>query len=115
MSIALSTNLQKSIARVLKQEFPAVYQSIQSPLLEIPKDISHGDLATNVALRLSRQLKQPPLAIAEKIKERLEANISTGSLKDQIKRMEIKPPGFINFFFSECAFRGGAVDCKRKK
>ena len=59
--------------------------------IEIPRDTSHGDFATNVSMQLARQLKQNPRKIAEEI-------IKNISDTDQvIQSTEIAGPGFINF------------------
>lgn len=65
-----------------------------SPLIELPKDESHGDLATTAALRLARAFKMPPRKIAEILAESLKANTDLQILIDGI---EIAGPGFINF------------------
>jgi arginyl-tRNA synthetase len=59
--------------------------------LERPKDPSHGDLATNVALTLASRLKRAPRQIAEEIVERLSLE-SAG-----VQAVEIAGPGFLNF------------------
>ncbi|NMO97914.1 arginine--tRNA ligase [Paenibacillus lemnae] len=59
--------------------------------LEVPKDKSHGDLATNAAMQLTRIAKKNPRQIAEAILEHLD----TG--KASIEKAEIAGPGFINF------------------
>lgn len=64
-------------------------------VLERPRDPAHGDLATNVALRLAKQLDQEPRALAEMIVKQLKP---PGSL---ISRVEIAGPGFINFWVAE--------------
>ena len=60
--------------------------------LTIPKLAQHGDFATNVALSLSRLLKQNPREIAGQIVRNL--NDTDGT----IEKIEIAGPGFINFF-----------------
>src|SRR5271166_4600307 len=57
---------------------------------ESPKDPSHGDIASNVALALARAEGKPPHAIAEIIREHLE-------LPDDVKEATVAGPGFINF------------------
>lgn len=58
--------------------------------IELPKDKSHGDYATNVAMTLTKVLKMPPRAIAEAIKCNL---VDKDGLIDSL---EIAGPGFIN-------------------
>ncbi len=60
-----------------------------SIVLEQPKDLSHGDLATNAAMVLARPLKQNPRALAE--------NLVPEILKhESVENAEIAGPGFIN-------------------
>ena len=61
---------------------------------DIPKNESQGDLSSNAALLLSKQLKKPPRKIAEEILSSLVFD------KDIIKNTEIAGPGFINFYFT---------------
>lgn len=60
-------------------------------VLEVPKDKSHGDLATNAAMQLTKIAKKNPRQIAEAII----ANLDTE--KASIQSAEIAGPGFINF------------------
>jgi len=62
-------------------------------ILDVPKADSHGDIACNVALGLSRALKKNPRQIAEEIIASLDPDANV------ITKMEIAGPGFINFFF----------------
>ncbi len=59
--------------------------------LEKPRDRSHGDLSTNVALMLGGRLKRKPRELAGEIA----ANVSFS--RDVIESVEIAGPGFINF------------------
>lgn len=69
---------------VSRDELPQV-------LLEVPKDKAHGDLATNLAMQLTRIAKKNPRQIAEAILEHLD------KAKASIEKAEIAGPGFINF------------------
>lgn len=62
--------------------------------LETPRDPSHGDIATNLAMLLARHLKAPPRAIAERIVAALELPPGT------VSAVEIAGPGFINFRYA---------------
>jgi arginyl-tRNA synthetase len=62
--------------------------------LERPRDPTHGDLATNLALMLAKTLGEKPRVVAE----RLVANIELPS--GLVRKMEIAGPGFINFFLA---------------
>lgn len=56
----------------------------------------HGDLASNVALKLAKILKRNPMDIANDI-------VSNTDLSN-LKQIEIAKPGFLNFFFEEDNF-----------
>lgn len=58
--------------------------------MERPKDPTHGDWASNVALALASRLRRPPRQIAQELAERL------GAL-DGVERVEVAGPGFLNF------------------
>ena len=62
--------------------------------LERPRDPTHGDLATNLALTLAKTLGEKPRAVAE----RLVANLELPS--GLVKKTEVAGPGFINFFLA---------------
>lgn len=64
--------------------------------LSPPKQESFGDLSSNIALLISKQMKENPLGVAEKIKAKL--------LNKNIKNIDaitVSPPGFINFVIKQ--------------
>jgi len=61
---------------------------------EVPKNSQHGDLSTNIAMQLARQLKKAPIAIANDILKHLEYDIK------YIEEVTVANPGFINIKFS---------------
>jgi arginyl-tRNA synthetase len=67
-----------------KDELPVI-------TLEVPKDKTHGDLATNLAMQLTKIAKKNPRQIAEAIIDKL------GNGRASIQAAEIAGPGFINF------------------
>ncbi len=62
--------------------------------LERPRDPTHGDVATNLALTLAKKLGQKPRAVAEKLIAGLELPAGL------VRKTEIAGPGFINFFLA---------------
>lgn len=58
--------------------------------LDRPRDKSHGDFATNLALTLAKPAKQNPRQLAEAIVEAIPEN-------DVLAKCDIAGPGFINF------------------
>lgn len=61
--------------------------------IEKPKQAENGDYASNIALKLAKILHQNPLAIAEDIVKNID--------DAKVQKIEIKAPGFINFFVSK--------------
>ena len=59
-------------------------------VIEESKEKSHGDYATNVAMKLASQLKKSPNLIAKDLIENMD--------KSNFDKIEIAGPGFINFF-----------------
>jgi len=69
--------------------------------LEIPKDRSHGDVSTNIAMKLCSSFKSSPIELANLIKTEIEARLThDANLRKYLAGVEVKAPGFINFFFS---------------
>ncbi|GHF25963.1 arginine--tRNA ligase [Kordiimonas sediminis] len=62
--------------------------------VEPPRDASHGDIATNAALVLSKQAKMKPRDIAEKLAEALRS-------VDAVESVDVAGPGFINLSISD--------------
>lgn len=61
------------------------------PGFERPRDPTHGDMATNVALTLAKRLGRPPRQIAEEIADRLDLKAAG------VTAVEVAGPGFLNF------------------
>lgn len=70
--------------------------SVESTV-ERTRDSSHGDFACNVALRLAKPAKKNPREIATSIVAALVDS-------DQVAKVEIAGPGFINFYLNPSAF-----------
>ena len=69
-----------------------------------PANAEHGDLATNLALRLARPLRMAPPAIASALAEAIAGDAATGG--SVIDAAEAAGPGFVNLRFSEPALEG---------
>ena len=66
--------------------------------VEPPRDVTHGDLATNAAMVLAKPAGTNPRALAEKIAAEL------GKL-DEVEAVSIAGPGFINMTLNEDIWR----------
>ena len=65
-----------------------------SPEVFFSEKLEYGDYFSSVALALAKSLKEDPLSVANKLKEKL-------SKIDNIEKVEVVAPGFINFFLSK--------------
>jgi arginyl-tRNA synthetase len=65
--------------------------------VERTRDATHGDFASNLAMRLAKPARRSPRDLAAVIIEQLPDS-------DQIDKVEIAGPGFINFYLSPAAF-----------
>ena len=65
--------------------------------MERTRDPSHGDFASNIAMRLAKPARRSPRDIAASIVEALADSPS-------VDKVEIAGPGFINFYLSPAAF-----------
>ncbi|MBE7051818.1 MAG: arginine--tRNA ligase [Ruminococcaceae bacterium] len=62
---------------------------------EIPKDKTHGDFSTNIAMKLTKVLKNSPVNIANAL---IKVMNTEGTY---IEKVEIAGPGFINFYLTK--------------
>jgi len=79
--------IQAELSRVLA-EMGAHEAEVQ---LERPRDPTHGDVATNVALTLARSLKRSPREIADELAAGLDL------VRAGVEAVEVAGPGFLNF------------------
>ena len=82
--LLLKTNIQNALAK-LGQEV-----SLNDIIIEKSKDTTHGDYASNAAMKFSRLFAKSPRDVASLIVANLDMN--------SIDKVEIAGPGFINFF-----------------
>jgi arginyl-tRNA synthetase len=86
--------MKKDLVKIIEASLKKLGVDTMPPIeFEVPPQESMGDLATPVAMLLSKILKKPPRKIAEEIAE---------SVKDEpvLEKIDIAGPGFINFTFS---------------
>ncbi|MDY0096743.1 MAG: arginine--tRNA ligase [Candidatus Dojkabacteria bacterium] len=85
--------VKEKIAENLHSIVKEMGVDIQDIVVQEPTDIAHGDLTSNIAMQLSKALKSNPMDIASKIVEAFPKD-------EDIERVEVVKPGFINFFLS---------------
>lgn len=74
---------------------------------EVPRDPTHGDYATNVAMLLAKSHRRPPRQVAEAILAHLPG-------VDEIERAEVAGPGFLNVFLAPAYCRAGLARILRE-
>jgi len=89
--------LQETIAGFAAERGLASARDLD-PQLERTRDPKHGDFTSNIALRLSKELGQPPREIAAA----LLASIPESAV---IANMQVAGPGFINFTLAASAYQ----------
>jgi len=69
-------------------------------ILDLPTDNRFGDFTTNIALKLSKTLKNSPRNIAVVLVELIQKEIPKSELKDLINQVKVEGAGFINFYLN---------------
>lgn len=87
----IENSLKLALKDAIKKSFDLDVEDI---LIERPKDLSHGDYASNVAMKICKMAKSKPLDVANKILDNLD------KASANIDKVEIAGPGFMNFFMS---------------
>jgi arginyl-tRNA synthetase len=94
----MAQDVKSQLAALLKKALSSVAPSAADTpiLLERPRDASHGDFATNLAMQLARALKKNPREIAQQLLAELPAS-------PLVQKAEIAGAGFINFVLDPAA------------
>ena len=87
-------DIQQEIAENLKDIVNRMGVLVDTVKVEIPAQSSFGDMTSNIAMQISKQLNANPVDIAKEIVKDFPKN-------EYIEKIEIVSPGFINFFFSD--------------
>ncbi len=75
------------------------------PGIEIdrPAHPEYGDLSTNLALKLARPYRRPPIAIAEALATEIRAAIATDPESVPVASVDVAAPGFLNLRLADHA------------
>ncbi|HWL38762.1 MAG TPA: arginine--tRNA ligase [Gemmatimonadaceae bacterium] len=95
-----------SSANQIRAELVRAARSIGAPpdldaVVERPRDPSHGDWASNLAMVLARPMKKNPRQVAESLRDAVSL---TGA---GVAKIEIAGPGFMNFWLDPAAVANG--------
>jgi len=97
--------LQEKIGEVITElQVSGVFGNFVLPdiLVERPKDDRFGEYTTNIALILARLAKKSPMDIAQILVDALQKTAKID--KQEIEKIDIVAPGYINFYFSQKVF-----------
>ena len=70
--------------------------NLPDAIIEHSENASFGDYSTNAVLKLAKKENRNPLAMAGELVEKIKANLSTSQVAI-FDKIEVAPPGFINF------------------
>lgn len=86
------TNIEEQIKGSIKSIIKSLYDfDVEQVELESPNDVNNGNLSTNVCLKITKLVGKNPMEIAQEVVDQLEV--------DGIDTIDVKKPGFINFFY----------------
>jgi len=99
--------IRDDIKKLVEKAIKGLGFKVPKVLVEEPREKTHGDYATNVAMMIVKEAKKNPMQIAEMIKAKIKSNI--------IDKIGIAKPGFINFFISKEYLQKQAGEILKKK
>lgn len=87
-------DIKDTVLKNLKEVSIQLGFNIDDIKVEIPSDSTHGDLTSNIAMQIAKSVGKNPMDIANEI-------LSAFPKDENIEKVEVIKPGFINFFFSQ--------------
>src|SRR3989344_3413833 len=116
--------IKKSIKdAILKSQKENVIPAFDIPEISIdcPKDEKFGDYFTNIALVMAKKIGKSPMEIADDLVKRFDLSRPKQpkevepQLADIFKKIEIAPPGYINFYLSGEYLQNKVAEINREK
>ena len=95
---------EEAIRKAVQQALSGMGVEDAEVRLDQPRDPSHGDLVTTIALTLAKNLGRLPRAIAEEIASRIDTE-GFG-----IESVSVAGPGFLNFKLTSGQVASGLVE-----
>ena len=96
----IKTELKKFIYSSIKKAYKDIPLKLEDIILEAPKAVEHGDMSTNIAMKLSKIIGASSVNVAENIVAAMQSDVINTKLSGKIAKIAIKNPGFINFFLT---------------
>ncbi|HPN90883.1 MAG TPA: arginine--tRNA ligase, partial [Bacilli bacterium] len=104
MTVNVLNELRKTLTDIVTEMGYGEMIATDPIVLEIPRDKSFGDYATNIAMRLAKPMRMNPVAIANQIL----AKIPQEEL--HLTDIKVAGAGFINFTFDATYLMGVVED-----
>src|SRR5262245_54106153 len=92
--ILVWTTLSEGLAHAMREEGLYTPERIARLELAIPRDASHGDWTTNLAMTLAKEARTAPRALAERLAKAFPRG-------DVLQSPEVAGPGFLNFRYPD--------------
>jgi arginyl-tRNA synthetase len=99
---ALRTQVRRAVERAWERAveegpLPALEEAAR-PVVEVerPGNPEHGDFATNLAMKLARPYRRPPVELATLLAAKMVREASTVGSSSPVEAVEVAPPGFLN-------------------
>jgi arginyl-tRNA synthetase len=96
---AVTVELAAALERAVRAGTVPTTNGVVEIVVEKPKDPTHGDVATNLPMRLAKSVGMPPRQIAELLRAQLAGG-------DIIESAEVAGPGFINLWLAPAWLAG---------
>lgn len=101
--------MKEQIQNLLKKIVLDLYGIETDPKLEVPKDTTHGDLSSNIAMILSKQVGKNPRDLAQEIVTKIQEAKSS-----IVEGVELAGPGFINITLTNDSLSSILVEVLKK-
>ncbi len=98
----------EAITKIVESAIRSAFDIDIDPELTRP-DEQHGDVATNVALRLAKQVHKAPMEIADRIANTLREST------EMVRSVDVVAPGFINLRFTDAHWQRSLLEIAEKK
>ncbi|MCF0105377.1 MAG: arginine--tRNA ligase [Holdemanella sp.] len=105
---SIDMNIKKALQQAIKKEYE-IELELDKIVIEKPKNKNQGDLSSNCAMQLTRQVRKNPREIATTIVNALDLNGLS------VSNVDIAGPGFINFTLEKDSFSKVIAEILEKK
>ncbi|WP_235775445.1 MULTISPECIES: arginine--tRNA ligase [Paenibacillus] len=92
LSRIIGQEIEQSVMRAIR-EMGLEVSALPAVSIEQPASLDHGDYSSNIAMKLAKTLRMPPLHIANRIRDVMMASAAKQGL---IRQAETAAPGFLN-------------------